>query len=340
MSDFVLKTFLATISKLVRGRGGYPEAITHATSIKDRINAVCSTHSAALIAKTDELDKMAFTAETVMQHSLLHHEIETLNRQLLQEHIDLAAISDVIAELKALYEYSHSIATRAKIDVPATGNLRAKVQQVLCDIVALLVDDNSDHRHVKHSSKPEKTEIDVRGDGACGWRAFLTSLLRLVAGLNLSYDPAGMPEAILMVKHLLLELVQILASNPENRDFITALYNIPQNGVCGTFAAYSSKILVPTYFATNFELRLLCMLFEMIDPVYGQVNVFHKKVHFGEQFQCISASGRVVPLQQDQIHILQVPGHFKSIMWIDPREFATLNTMVQHMQDIEHALVL
>jgi len=46
----------------------------------------------------------------------------------------------------------------------------------------------------------------------------------------------------------------------------------------------------------------------------NQVNIIRNIPLFGEIYQSISVSGRLQPVSNQQINILHVPGHYKSIV--------------------------
>jgi len=73
-------------------------------------------------------------------------------------------------------------------------------------------------------------------------------------------------------------------------------------------------VLAPDYQATNFELRLLCVLFGLVNPQLAQVNIIRNTPSLFEIYQSMSGSGRIEPVSNAQINILHVPGHYKSIV--------------------------
>lgn len=148
----------------------------------------------------------------------------------------------------------------------------------------------------------------IRGDGACGWRAYICGIFKLIHGKPLSYDPVGMAEYIIpQVKRKMLQLIRIL--EPTNHAFIASLYDGKH-----TFDTYSQMVMNPTYHATNYELRLLCVLFSMVDPRFAQVNIIRRQPLFEEIYQSISASGRIAPVTNNQITLLGGDGHFDCII--------------------------
>jgi hypothetical protein len=181
-------------------------------------------------------------------------------------------------------------------------------------------DDSHNDKKVSHEFRfilQQKLELfisDVRGDGACGWRAFITGVIRIICGKQLPYDPARMQEFIYEVKLLLIELMHIIAQNPINKDFINNVLTNPDDGAPKTLYTYEIMILDPSYQATNYNLRMLCILFGLVNPQLTQVNIIRSVPLFGEIYQSITGIGHILPVSNDQINILHVPGHYKSIV--------------------------
>lgn len=162
---------------------------------------------------------------------------------------------------------------------------------------------------------------DVRGDGACGIRAFLTSVFVIKFGIVLPRDPEGMISLIAEVKILFRDLIQIIASNPLNHDFITGMLFNPDNGSKkANIYEYFDMVVKPGYQFTNFELRVLIILFNLAYPDLTQVNVIRKTVvstnGFEEQYQSFSKDGIIEPVSMKHINILYTGGHYKAIFHI------------------------
>lgn len=274
--------------------------------------------------------------------SKLHLESQQLDAQITESVIFYSTISDELVRLQqfalsqrssititsapAPARASSSVSARAAI-VPAPSSatiagLRGQVEALLQQMTEFWISYDDD-REVKRESNETRDVLrrqlhlqisDVRGDGACGWRAFITGVIRILCGKQLSYDPARMIEFIHKVKLLLVELVHILDQNPANKDFITDLMTVPQNGRRQNLDTYTSMVLAPEYQATNFELRLLCVLFGLVNPQLSQVNIIRSTPSLLEIYQSMSGSGRIEPVSNAQINILHVPGHYKSIV--------------------------
>jgi hypothetical protein len=162
---------------------------------------------------------------------------------------------------------------------------------------------------------------DVRGDGACGIRAFLTSVFFVKFGIVLPRDPTGMISLIAQVKMLFFDLIQIIDSNPLNRDFIIGLLSNPDNGSKkANIYEYFDMVVNPGYEFTNFDLRVLIILFNLAYPDLKQVNVIRKTVvstnGLEEQYQSFSKDGIVEPVSMKHINILYTGGHYKAIFHI------------------------
>ena len=165
---------------------------------------------------------------------------------------------------------------------------------------------------------------NVRGDGACGLRAFISALLWLFWGIILPKAPDGMDGIIVAFKVLLLGFANLLAANPENADFIKDLLSIPQNGVCENLHAYAKMVMKPDYYATNFELQMLTMMIGKVSPFlkkpfpHFQLNVIRGEPTDVESHQSFSADGSVEkPSSQWHANLLNHNGHFWFIIGFD-----------------------
>lgn len=263
--------------------------------------------------------------ESVIFYSTISDELVRLQQFARSQRASIT-ITSAPALASASARVSASVSARAA-PVPAPSSatidgLRGKVEALLQQMTEFWIS-YDDAREVKRESTETRTIVrrilhlrisDVRGDGACGWRAFITGVIRILCGKQLSYDPARMIEFIHEVKVLLVELVHILVKNPANKDFITDLMTVPENGRRQNLATYTAMVLAPDYQATNFELRLLCVLFGLVNPQLSQVNIIQNTPSLLEIYQSMSGSGRIEPVSNQQINILHVPGHYKSII--------------------------
>lgn len=232
--------------------------------------------------------------------------------------------SQILEELASLKQSLRSQSVPITLPAPKVGGDIAQLTQKTEDLLRRMVDHwlSIDDRHELRTLSDEKYDnlhftmnvSDVCGDGACGWRAFLTGVVRVLCGKELSRDPSRMLEFIVETKDLMFELVHILNRNPENANVISNLLSIPQNGAPQSLDSYIRMARQPGYFATNDEFRLLCVLFSLVNPRLSQVNVFRQTPLICEIYQSISAFGNIVPVSNEHINILQVPGHFKSIV--------------------------
>jgi len=326
--------FVETIKLLVsKGGESIKEALALAKAMKESMELEkdkLSDMQKKLDAKEQEFLKKAQASqsfEDVCKLSELEQEKDKLTKQITDSVIFYSAIC---AELDSILRMSS--AQRVPLIVPVASaiargdatiaSLTKKVEKLLAQMVDFWT--TYDDRLEDHKKNTKTRDIqgrklrlqisDVRGDGACGWRAFLAGAIRVICWKQLSYDPAQMIKFIHEVKLLLIELVQILAQNPANGDFIVGLMTVPENGGQKNLHSYSAMVLAPDYQATNFELRLLCVLFGLVNPQLSQVNIIRSNPVFGEIYQSISVSGRVLPVSNEQINILHVPGHYKSIV--------------------------
>lgn len=262
--------------------------------------------------------------------SKLQLESHQLNAQITESVKFYSTIADELVRLQQFaFSQRASITITSAPDrvasLPSSATidgLRGKVEALLQKMTEFWIS-YSDSHEVKRESTEARAVLrrilrlrisDVRGDGACGWRAFITGAIRILCGKQLSYDPEQMIEFIHEVKLLVVELVRILAQNPSNKDFITDLMTVPQNGRRQNLDTYNAMVLAPDYQATNFELRLLCVLFGLVNPQLAQVNIIRNTPLFGEIYQSMTGSGRIVPVSNQHVNILHVPGHYKSII--------------------------
>jgi hypothetical protein len=326
-----MKEFQATVSAIIRGATTRYRGITEAIAFVRAVLESLEPERTKLIAEhckleasLDELAKRAQATQTdvdVLKLSEVQAQCDSLGKMLLD---GTKKYSFVFEELKKLQQVETVRCAPIVFTVPNVETLRNKIAQLVVNMCQHwnAYDDKMERRvesvlRLQVSGRDMSLNIaDVRGDGACGWRAFITGVIRIITGgqVRLSYDPAWMSEFVANAKVLVLELVQILALNPGNQEFIIALYNNPDNGARKTFDTYKTMVSQPSYHATNFEMRLLCVLFGMFDSRLSQVNVIRETPRFGEQYQSMSASGRIAPVSNEHINILHVPGHYKSVV--------------------------
>ena len=324
------KRFFKTIKGLVSKGGKFiEEALDLVKAMKESMDLENVNLSDILKKMDSDVQKLLKKAqesesfEDVCKLSELEQEKDKLTKQITDSVIFYSTICaelDSILRMSSSQHTVHGASAIARGD-PTIASLTVEVAKLLTQMVEFWA--TYDDRREDHKKSTETRDIqgrqlslqisDVRGDGACGWRAFITGAIRLVCGKQLSYDPSRMSEFIYEVKLLVIELVQILAQNPLNGDFIGDMMTVPENGGKKNLETYSRMVLAPDYQATNFELRLLCVLFGLVNPQLSQVNVIHSNPIFGEIYQSISVSGRVLPVSNEQINIWYVSGHYKSV---------------------------
>lgn len=283
-----------------------------------------------LKTKIDTLSKKAHESgsdKDVFKLSELEFEKETLDKQITDTAI---YYSQICAELDSILRMS-SVQRVPLIVAPESSPFSEGITiQVLREKIVALTDRMIDYwtnYNDKDESRVEFEEIlelqehiiilriaNMRGDGACGWRAFISAVMQIMCGKQLSYDPSRMIEFIYEVKLLVFELAQILAQNPANQNFITSLMTVPENGGRKNLETYKAMLLSPDYHVTNFELRVLCVLFRLVNPQLSQVNIIHKTPLFGEFYQSISASGHIELVNKEQPTLWRVPGHFMTVL--------------------------
>lgn len=155
--------------------------------------------------------------------------------------------------------------------------------------------------------------LEVRGDGNCGPRAFLTALAAR-AGINLPIDPPGMGEWIFRLKLLMIqEINQMLSAGIiEERN----LTSIPENGLRedATLDQYFEKFKTDGYNITNFDFRVLASMFNL------QIDVIRQDTNGIDDVQCFVRRGNEIDDGIAQhICILQQRGHFVPLIQVDER---------------------
>lgn len=319
-----MNDFLQKVAAIIRGGATRSRGVAEAVDFTRAILASLDPERTKLIAEHSKLEaildvlyKRALTTqsdEDVFKMSEAQARCDSLGNMLVEGIKMYSIVSDELIQLQRFETL------RSAPIVPAFASihtLRNKLGNLVCEMCQ--------HWNTYDDSMEPRTEsvvqiaghmqiADVRGDGACGPRAFITGVIRISTGVRLSYDPARMIEFVAKVKVLMLELVRFLSQNPGNQEFITALYNNPDNGATKTFVSYTAMVSNSAYHMTNFELRLLCMLFGMFDPRLSQVNIIRREPKFGEQYQSLSASGQIEQVSNENINILHVPGHYMSIV--------------------------
>lgn len=334
MSQDDQETFLEAIKCLVLKGGKFIEeakalAKAMVESLEPEIHKL-SVMQADLEKKENDLLKKAQTSqsvEDVCKLSELELEKEKLSSQITKKVIFYSTVLDELEKLQQFASSQRAPIVVAKASSPSPkgatiASLREKVATLLQRMTAFWTTDSDEDKYCRTSTedldikgRTLRLQIsDVRGDGACGWRAFITGAIRVLCGKQLSYDPEGMIKFIFEAKQLLVELVQILLQIPTNQEFITGLMTIPANGGRKNLDTYTSMVLADDYQATNFELRLLCVLFGLVNTQLSQVNIIRKNSLFDEIYQSMSDSGHSLPVTNQQINILHDSGHYNSIV--------------------------
>ena len=155
--------------------------------------------------------------------------------------------------------------------------------------------------------------LEVRGDGNCGPRAFLTALAAR-AGINLPIDPPGMCDWIDRLKLLMIqEINQMLSAGIIKVDDLTS---IPENLTLlpkgATLNHYFALFLTDGYNITNFDFRVLASMFNL------QIDVIRQDTNGIDDVQCFVRRGNEIDDGIAQhICILQQRGHFVPLIQVD-----------------------
>jgi hypothetical protein len=283
-----------------------------------------------------------------LQFTVVYDENSRKISQLTEQHLeDVTFVSNLENKRKRIQNLLIRTATVElpkttfpTLPIPSTQNpsvpITIPISTICQSLLSLIVAFSISFKEMKFShsafdietiiSKQKKGNLqidasDVRGDGACGIRAFLTSFFFVKFGIALPRDPEGMISLIAQVKMLFFELIQIIDSNPLNRDFIIGLLSNPDNGSKkSNIYEYFDMVVKPDYQFTNFDLRVLIILFNLSYPDLKQINVIRKTAvstnGLEEQYQSFSKDGIVEPVSMKHINILYTGGHYKAIFHI------------------------
>jgi hypothetical protein len=159
---------------------------------------------------------------------------------------------------------------------------------------------------------------DVRGDGACGFRAILTSFLQK-SGINLSFAPSGMERFILDLKQCMFELLTVLSTEEDNYAFVNGLLHNRDNGSPkANIAEWFEMVTLNSYYCTDGDIRLIAILFGMLSErdQITQINVLKlrpTKHNSYQSFNCYGTPYIVLPSVQEHINIIHTGGHFRSV---------------------------
>ena len=160
---------------------------------------------------------------------------------------------------------------------------------------------------------------DVRGDGACGFRAILTSYL-LRVGKHLPYNPFGLPDFILQLKYCMYDLLYILNQNSENHNFINNLLSNPANGSKkANIDEWFEMINNNDYNCTDGDMRIISILFGMlsVQDRITQINVLKLRPVEHNPYQSFSCYGtnNIVPVcSESHINIIHTGGHYRAVV--------------------------
>jgi hypothetical protein len=152
--------------------------------------------------------------------------------------------------------------------------------------------------------------VDVRGDGACGFRAFLSEVIYQASHKQvlLPYDPAGIHIYIKELKEIICEFIDIIHAVPANAWFVNDILSVPQNQKRGiaTIDEYKIFLMQKDYFMTNYEIRLIAMLFKT------QINIIREHTFSTETHQCFPPVDKdIAPVDSDsQYTLIQRRNHF------------------------------
>lgn len=159
---------------------------------------------------------------------------------------------------------------------------------------------------------------DVRGDGACGFRAIISSYMNILH-IQMSYDPLCMKNFILILKDCMYDLLLILNENSKNREFVACLLSNPGLGSkVANVSEWFEKIKQNGYYCTDGDIRLIAILFGMLpeQDKIEQINVLKlKPVEHNpyQSFNCYGTPEIVLPSNDSHINIIHTGCHYRSV---------------------------
>ena len=215
----------------------------------------------------------------------------------------------------------------APIQSPTFKDVKEKFRLFVVNIIAYYAtfcDSKAEDYHLIEETiyiKKKKITIgtsDVLGDGACGFRAILTSFLQK-SGINLSYAPFGMEDFILILKQCMFELLSVLSKEHENHEFVNGMLCNRHNGEPKANITEWFEMVKPNdYYCTDGDIRLIAILFGMLSErdKITQINVL--KLHPIElnpyqSFNSYGSPNIVFPSVQEHINIIHTGNHFRSV---------------------------
>jgi hypothetical protein len=160
---------------------------------------------------------------------------------------------------------------------------------------------------------------DVRGDGACGIRAFVSSLCAYLGIAYLPYDPDNIVEVLTRIKLAMCSLLDIINKDSRNNSVIRNLVNNPFNKIKKpTFDSYKWTLFQHDYYMTTDDFRILLLLFNLVEPTVCQVNIFRDTSSDTQAYESITADGNFpAPVSRNGINIYHKGLHYMSIQYID-----------------------
>ena len=215
----------------------------------------------------------------------------------------------------------------APIQSPTFKDVKEKFRLFVVNIIAYYAtfcDSKAEDYHLKEETiyiKKKKITIgtsDVLGDGACGFRSILTSFLQK-SRINLSFSPVGMVKFILDLKQCMFELLTVLNTNPENREFVNGLLHNRDNGSPkANIAEWFEMVKQNSYYCTDGDIRLIAILFGMLSEKdrITQINVLKLRPTKHNPYQSFNSYGTpyiVLPSVREHINIIHTGGHFRSV---------------------------
>ena len=204
--------FLENVSAIIRGGATRERGVAEAVAFTRAILASLEPERTKLIAKHRELEasmgllyeraQTTQSEEDVIKMSEAQAHCDRLGTMLLD---GIKMYSVAFEELTKLQRFEAMRRAPILFKVPNVETLRKNVAMLVVEMCQhwSTYDDSMEPRKESVELSAGHMQIaDVRGDGACGPRAFITGVIRIITGgkVRLSYDPARMIEFVAKAK--------------------------------------------------------------------------------------------------------------------------------------------
>jgi hypothetical protein len=320
-------------------------------AFKDRLKLICIKITEMQMScdsrqdKVDELARHAKTESDVLKVSVEQGIVEKYTNECNLQILKLLSIREELEKQQKIAKLQTTVALhshdsphhqppqppqppqRPQPHLPTIEDIKAKFTGFITLLIAFYASEKVSD--VDFVLKREEIYInrnkiivdtsDVRGDGACGPRAILTSFLQK-CGINLPYNPFGLENYILILKECMHELLHVLSNIPANHEFLIGLFSNPANGnAVATIDEWFEIIKPNSYHFTDGDFRLVAILFGMLsqNDRITQINVLKLRPVEHNPYQSFNSFGTpdvVLPCSRDHLNIIHTGGHYRSVI--------------------------